>query len=110
MLSISLNFHVEKGMEKIHLFICSEFVGSPTSHSRDQSNVSFFDQSNRTVGIDRIHKKKIDKSIDFLRGWEEKMVSIFCLGSCEKVGLSPGPNGAGYETHRVPSYNLNTPS
>merc|ERR1739838_669006 len=34
------------------------------------------------------HKKKIDKSIDFLRGWEEKMVSIFRLRSCGKVGLS----------------------
>ena len=27
-----------------------------------------------------------------------------------KVGLRPGPNGAGYETHRVPSYDLDTPS
>ena len=24
--------------------------------------------------------------------------------------MSPGPNGAGYETHRVPSYDLDTPS
>ena len=40
------------------------------------------------------YEKKIDKSIDFLRGLEEKMVSIFRLGSCGKVELSLGPNEA----------------
>ena len=44
-------------------------------------------------------KKTIDKSIDFLRGWEEKMVSIFCLRSCEEVDLSLGPNGDWSEIH-----------
>ena len=33
-------------------------------------------------------KKKIDKSIDFLRGWEKKMVSIFRLRRCAEVGVS----------------------
>ena len=42
----------------------------------------------------QVCKKKIDKSIDFLRGWEEKMVSIFCLRRCEEVELSLGPNVA----------------
>ena len=37
-------------------------------------------------------------------------VSIFCLRSVEKVGLDSGWVGAGYETHRVPSYDLDTPS
>ena len=44
-----------------------------------------------------VDKKKIDKSINFLRGWEKKIVSIFCLRSCEQVGVSLGPNGAGPE-------------
>ena len=44
-------------------------------------------------------KTKIDKTIDFLRGWEEKMVSIFCLGSCGKVELSLGPNVARSEIY-----------
>ena len=39
-----------------------------------------------------------------------RRAAIFCLGRREKVELSPGPNGAGYETHRVPSYDLDTPS
>ena len=46
-----------------------------------------------------VDKKKIDKSIDFLRGWEEKMVSIFCLGRCEQVELSLGPNVARSEIY-----------
>ena len=33
-------------------------------------------------------KKKIDKSIDFLRGWEKKIVSIFRLGRCGEVEVS----------------------
>ena len=44
-------------------------------------------------------KKKIDKSINFLRGWEEKMVSIFCLSCCEKVEVSLGPNKAHSEIY-----------
>ena len=38
--------------------------------------------------IGTVIKKKIDKSIDFLRGWEKKMVSIFRLRRCEKVAVS----------------------
>ena len=34
------------------------------------------------------YKKKIDKSIDFLRGGEKKNVSIFCLRNCEEVAVS----------------------
>ena len=45
------------------------------------------------------NKKKINKSIDFLRGWEEKRVSIFCLRSCGEVELSPGPNVARSEIY-----------
>ena len=45
------------------------------------------------------NKKKIDKSIDFLRGWEEKMVSIFRLGSCGEVEVSLGPNEARSEIY-----------
>ena len=46
-----------------------------------------------------VDKKKIDKSIDFLRGWEEKMVSIFRLRRCGKLELSLGPNGARSEIY-----------
>ena len=46
-----------------------------------------------------VDKKKIDKSIDFLRGWEEKMVSIFRLRSYEEVGVSLGPNVARSEIY-----------
>ena len=34
------------------------------------------------------YKKKIDKSIDFLRSGEKKIVSIFCLRCCREVGVS----------------------
>ena len=43
------------------------------------------------------YKKKIDKSINFLRGGEKKIVSIFCLQRCEKVELSWDLNKAGPE-------------
>ena len=43
--------------------------------------------------------KKIDKSIDFLRGGEKKIVSIFRLGRCGKVGLSWDLNEAGPEIY-----------
>ena len=39
-----------------------------------------------------------------------RRAAIFRLRRREKVGVSPGPNGAGYETYRVPSYDLDTPS
>ena len=35
--------------------------------------------------------------------------AIFCLGSCGKVEVSPELNGAGFKTHRVPSYDVDTP-
>ena len=37
-------------------------------------------------------------------------VSIFRLRLVEEVGLDSGWVEAGYETHRVPSYDLDTPS
>ena len=46
-----------------------------------------------------IDKRKIDKSIDFLKGWEEKIVSIFHLRSYEQVEVSLGPNEAASEIH-----------
>ena len=46
-----------------------------------------------------VDKKKIDKSIDFLRGWEEKRVSIFRLRSCGKVEVSLGPIAARSEIY-----------
>ena len=42
-------------------------------------------------------KKKIDKGINFLRGGEKKMVSIFRLRRCAEVELSWGLNEAGPE-------------
>ena len=36
--------------------------------------------------------------------------AIFCLRRHEKIEVSRGPNVAGDETHRVPSYDLDTPS
>ena len=39
-----------------------------------------------------------------------RRAAIFCLRRHGEVELDPGPNGAGYETHRVPSYDLDTPS
>ena len=56
-------------------------------------------------------KKKIKKR--FLIFWEVgevQGVSIFRLGTVAKVELDSGWVGAGYETHRVPSYDLDTPS
>ena len=37
-----------------------------------------------------------------------RRAAIFCLGRHAKVVVSPEPNEAGYETHRVPSYDLDT--
>ena len=54
---------------------------------------------NNTACVFNSYKKKIDKSIDFLRGWEEKMVSIFCLRSCGQVELSLGPDKARSEIY-----------
>ena len=39
-----------------------------------------------------------------------RRAAIFCLGRHAEVGVSPGPNEAGYETHRVLFYDLDTPS
>ena len=39
-----------------------------------------------------------------------RRAAIFGLRRREEVELSPGPNEAGYETHRVPSYDLDAPS
>ena len=39
-----------------------------------------------------------------------RRAAIFRLRRHAEVELSPGPNEAGYETHRVPSYDLDTPS
>ena len=44
-----------------------------------------------------LKRKKIDKGIDFLRGGEKKMVSIFRLLRCAEVGVSWDLNGAGPE-------------
>ena len=41
---------------------------------------------------------------------EVRVVSIFRLGTVEEVGPICGWVVAGYETHRVPSYDLDTPS
>ena len=35
---------------------------------------------------------------------------IFHLGNHAEVGVNPESNEAGHETHRVPSYDLDTPS
>jgi len=40
------------------------------------------------------YEKKIDNGIDFLRDREKKIVSIFHLPNCEKVGLNWGPKMA----------------
>ena len=42
----------------------------------------------------KYNKKNIDKSINFFRCWEKKIVFIFHLGRCEKVELSWGLNEA----------------
>ena len=58
-----------------------------------------------------VDKKKIEKRVlIFWEVGEVRRAAIFCLRHREEVGLSPGPNGAGYKTHRVPSYDLDTPS
>ena len=43
------------------------------------------------------YKKKIDKGINFLRGGEKKMVSIFHFGRCAEVEMSWALNKAGPE-------------
>ncbi len=39
-----------------------------------------------------------------------RRAAIFRLRHHAEVKLSQGPNEAGYKTHRVPSYDLDTPS
>ena len=41
---------------------------------------------------------------------EVQKAAIFYLRSHEKVVVSPQPDEARYKTHRVPSYDFNTPS
>ena len=38
-----------------------------------------------------------------------RRAAIFRLRRHAKVGVSPGPNEGGYLTHRIPSYDLDTP-
>ena len=47
---------------------------------------------------------------DFWEVGEVQKAAIFYLQSHEKVVVSPQPDGARYKTHRVPSYDLDTPS
>ena len=59
----------------------------------------------------RCYKKKIQKRFSiFLEVGEVRGVSIFCLGTVGKVGQICGWVEAGYEIHRVASYDLDTPS
>ena len=65
----------------------------------------------QTIFKGSYNKKKIKKR--FLIFWEVgevQGVSIFRLGTVAKVELDSGWVGAGYETHRVASYDLDTPS
>ena len=56
------------------------------------------------------NKKKIEKRVSiFWEVGEVRRAAIFRLRRRAKVVVSPGPNEAGYETHRVPSYDLDTP-
>ena len=57
----------------------------------------------------RCYNKKIKKRFSiFLEVGEVRGVSIFCLGTFEKVVVDSWWVEAGYETHRVPSYDLDT--
>ena len=40
------------------------------------------------LNIRKGNKKRIDENINFLRGGEKEIVSIFCSGCCKEVGLS----------------------
>ena len=42
--------------------------------------------------------------------WEVGKVGKGCQFSFAKIGVCPEPNGNGYQTHRVTSYDLDTPS
>ena len=56
-------------------------------------------------------KKKIKKRVlIFWEVGEVRRAAIFCLRRHAEVEVSPGRNGAGDETHKAPSYDLNTPS
>ena len=71
-----------------------------TSHSyiliKKQKTLSF---STCGCGGETLYKKKNDISIDFLRCWEEKMVSIFRLRKTQEVRVSLGPNRARSEIY-----------
>ena len=47
---------------------------------------------------------------DFWEVGDVQGISIFCWGTVAEVGLDSGCVGAGYKSHRVPSYDLDTPS
>ncbi len=60
---------------------------------------------------DKSVKEKNQKTFfDFWEVNEVRKAAIFCLGCRGEVGLSSDSNGAGYETHGVLSYYLDTPS
>ena len=66
------------------------------------------DHDARLIKI-RSYKKKIKKHFSiFLEVGEVRGVSIFCLGTVGKVAVDSWWVEAGYETHRVPSYDLDT--
>ena len=55
-------------------------------------------------------EKNYKTLFDFWEVGEVRGVAIFRLRTVEKVEVDSGWVGAGYETHRVPSYDLDTPS
>ena len=58
-----------------------------------------------------LYTEKIKKGyLIFWEVGEVQGVSIFCLATVAEGELDSGWVGAGYETHRVPSYDLDTPS
>ena len=55
-------------------------------------------------------EKNLKTFFDFWEVGEVRKAAIFYLQSREKVVVSPEPNEAKCKTHRVPSYDLDTPS
>ena len=53
-------------------------------------------------------RKKIHNDIDFLRGWQKKIVVFFCLRRCAKVELSLGLNEAGPEIYTYGNLDIST--
>ena len=56
-----------------------------------------------------IEKKSKNVFFYFWEVSEVQGVPIFCLGMVGKVGVDSGWFGAGYESHRIPSNDLDTP-